>query len=42
VVAAGAAGTASAADQSSHSALGKALARSASAHTVTPNMNHNK
>ncbi|CAG6393810.1 hypothetical protein NMG29_04875 [Streptomyces cocklensis] len=51
VVAAGTAGTASAAEPSasgakatstSHSALGAALVRSATAHTVSPNMNHNK
>lgn len=50
-LAAGTAGTASAAEPAasgakatatSHSALGAALVRSASAHTVSPNMNHNK
>lgn len=51
VVAAGTAGTASAAEPAatgakatagSHSALHAALVRSTTAHTVSPNMNHNK
>jgi hypothetical protein len=44
VVAAGTAGTASAADakSTSHSALGSALARAASADTVSPNVFHHR